>query len=37
VGVTEEPPYSIKKPGGSWEGLGVDLWRIIASELGWVD
>jgi ABC-type amino acid transport substrate-binding protein len=33
VGVTEGPPYAIKKPDGSWVGLGVDLWRVIAAEL----
>lgn len=34
VGVTEGPPYSIKTPDGSWRGLGVDLLRTIAAELG---
>lgn len=41
VGVAHRPPYAIRTPGGRWQGIGVDLWRMTAEELGleyeWVE
>jgi polar amino acid transport system substrate-binding protein len=33
VGVFEAPPYAMRKPDGQWQGLTVDLWKRVASEL----
>jgi len=33
VGVVDVAPFSIKKADGSWEGLSIDLWQTVASEL----
>jgi polar amino acid transport system substrate-binding protein len=27
-------PFVMKTTDGSWEGLGIDLWKAIAAELG---
>lgn len=32
VGVKHEPPFVIKESGGSFTGLSVDLWTMIASQ-----
>ena len=34
VGITELPPYSTKTDDGRWEGLGIELWRRAAEEMG---
>jgi polar amino acid transport system substrate-binding protein len=34
VAVAEGEPFAIKGDGGTWSGLGVDLWREIAEQLG---
>ncbi len=34
VGTKEAPPFSIQKEDGSWTGLSIDLWRLIAKDLG---
>ena len=34
VGVSETAPFAMKTAVGSWEGIGVDLWRAIAQRLG---
>lgn len=31
VGVFEKAPYVVKEDGGAWNGLAVDLWRLITS------
>lgn len=32
VGVPERPPFAIQSRDGSWQGIAVDLWRMIAEE-----
>lgn len=34
VGVVDAAPFCIQRADGSWEGLGVELWKAIATELG---
>ena len=34
VGAMDIPPLLIKGDNGRWEGLGMDLWRAAASEMG---
>lgn len=34
VGVIDLPPFAIKTAAGQWEGLGIDLWRAAANEMG---
>ena len=34
VGVVDLPPFAMKGAGGRWEGLGIDLWRAAANEMG---
>ncbi len=35
VGTKEAPPFSFKRPDGSWTGISIELWRGIATELGY--
>ncbi len=35
VGTKNAPPFSIKNPDGSWDGLSIELWREIAAQNGW--
>jgi len=35
VGTKEAPPFAIKGPDGGWTGLSIELWRTIASDLGY--
>ena len=28
------PPFAIKRPDGSWEGLSIELWQEISDRLG---
>jgi polar amino acid transport system substrate-binding protein len=32
VGVTDFPPFFIKKANGHWTGLSIDVWRRVAAE-----
>lgn len=34
VGVIERPPFAIRTRDGAWLGIGVDLWRLAAENLG---
>jgi hypothetical protein len=34
IGTRSAPPFAMTSPTGEWEGIGVDLWRRIADELG---
>ena len=34
VGTKEAPPFAMKTREGIWAGIGIDLWRQIAAELG---
>ncbi len=34
IGVFPAPPFSMKTPQGTWEGMSVDLWRALARDLG---
>lgn len=34
VGTNINPPFSMKKADGTWEGLEIDLWRDMAAQLG---
>lgn len=31
IGVHEKPPYAIKATTGEWDGIGVELWKNIAT------
>ena len=33
VATKEAPPFAMKGPDGSWQGIGIDLWRHIAGHL----
>lgn len=33
VGITPVPPFVMATEEGSWDGISVDLWRIIADEM----
>jgi len=33
VGTKEAPPFSMKAPDGTWHGISIDLWDIVAREL----
>jgi polar amino acid transport system substrate-binding protein len=33
VGTKEAPPFSMKDADGAWTGIGIELWREIATEL----
>ncbi|MEM0907439.1 MAG: transporter substrate-binding domain-containing protein [Pseudomonadota bacterium] len=34
VGSPDRPPFASQSQDGSWQGLAVDLWRMVAEELG---
>jgi ABC-type amino acid transport substrate-binding protein len=34
VGTKDAPPFSILNEDGSWSGISIDLWRVLASDLG---
>ncbi|WP_226579736.1 transporter substrate-binding domain-containing protein [Acuticoccus sediminis] len=34
IGLAERPPYAMRAQDGSWQGIGVDLWRMTAERLG---
>jgi polar amino acid transport system substrate-binding protein len=34
VGVAVGPPFDIQNADGSWTGISVELWRLIAKQLG---
>jgi polar amino acid transport system substrate-binding protein len=34
VGVIEAPPLYMKTADGQWEGLGIDIWKSVAQEMG---
>ena len=33
VGVAEQPPFAIKGENGTWQGIGVQLWREVADAM----
>ena len=35
VGTTNTPPFAWKADDGQWFGIGIELWRELAAELGW--
>lgn len=35
VAVSEVPPFAIQQSDGSWRGISVDLWREVATSLGY--
>jgi len=35
VGIKEAPPFTIKRPDGSWTGMAADLWEQVAADLGY--
>ena len=35
VGTKEAPPFAMKAPDGTWQGISIDLWRRIADEKKW--
>ena len=34
VGISNDPPFTIRNSDGSWTGISVELWQELASELG---
>lgn len=34
VGTKSAPPFAIKNADGTWQGISIELWRSIATELG---
>ena len=34
VGTKHVPPFAVKNPDGSWNGISIELWKQIAGELG---
>ena len=34
VGTKPSPPFVVQKPDGSWGGLSVELWQLVASDMG---
>jgi polar amino acid transport system substrate-binding protein len=34
VGTKEAPPFSIKAPDGTWEGVSIELWESLADSMG---
>ncbi len=34
VGASQRPPFSEEGSGGSWHGIGVDLWRVVSEKTG---
>jgi len=34
VGTKQAPPFAIKRADGTWDGIGIELWREIAADLG---
>jgi len=34
VGTKHAPPFAILDKDGSWSGISIDLWRLVASDLG---
>jgi ABC-type amino acid transport substrate-binding protein len=34
VAVVDAPPFYMKTPDGRWEGLSIELWQVVAQELG---
>jgi ABC-type amino acid transport substrate-binding protein len=32
IGTKEAPPFSVKAPDGTWQGISLDLWRRVARE-----
>ena len=34
AGVSPAPPFAIKHPDGTWDGIGVELWRRIGQQAG---
>jgi len=35
IGTKVAPPFSMKAPDGTWYGISIDLWRILAEDLGY--
>lgn len=33
VGTKESPPFAIKNPDGSWQGISIELWNHLSDEL----
>jgi polar amino acid transport system substrate-binding protein len=33
VAITQDPPYTYKNEQGKWQGLNVELWKLIAGDL----
>ncbi len=34
AGVTPAPPFAIKNPDGTWDGIAVELWRRVGRQAG---
>jgi polar amino acid transport system substrate-binding protein len=34
VGTKSSPPFAIKNDDGSWSGIAIELWRMVAADLG---
>ena len=34
IGTKEAAPFSFRGPDGEWAGVSIDLWRLVAADLG---
>ncbi|WMS44237.1 transporter substrate-binding domain-containing protein [Acuticoccus sp. MNP-M23] len=34
VGAAQRPPFAAQGADGSWQGIGIDLWRMVAEDTG---
>ena len=34
IGIHDKPPFAMKAADGSWTGLAVDVWKIVAADAG---
>jgi ABC-type amino acid transport substrate-binding protein len=34
VGTKPSPPFVVKQPDGTWGGLAIDLWKLVAADMG---
>jgi ABC-type amino acid transport substrate-binding protein len=34
VGTKPSPPFVVKQPDGTWGGLAIELWKLVAADMG---
>ena len=35
IATRDVPPFAMKDESGHWQGVSIELWRTIATKLGW--